>query len=68
MKYIIALSLLLSSVAFSYEVKCYSSGVLFYNNESKNIDYREGFIIIKNKDKTEVISADCIISFQSKKT
>lgn len=59
----------LSLSAFAFDVKCYSSGQLFYHHKIKNLYMGEGFIINKDKAIREVIMADCIVrySFISKK-
>ena len=49
-----------------YQIKCYSSGNLFYQRQANEVDVGEGFVIIHNKGNDEFISADCVISYPTK--
>lgn len=54
----------LSSYAFAFDVKCYSSGQLFYHKKVRNLFVGEGFIINKDNKFREIVMADCMIRYK----
>jgi len=59
--------LLLSSSVFAYEVKCYSSGILFFQGYAKKVDVKYGLVILHHKNYSDFLMADCVIRHNHKK-
>ncbi len=58
--------LLISSSAFASHVKCFSSGKLFYESNSKDIFVGEGFLIVRHNKVEDIVMADCIVRYKTK--
>jgi len=57
------LALAITTTANAIDVKCYSSGVKFYEKNSNDVYVGEGFVKIRNNNKVDVVTADCIVRY-----
>ena len=68
MKNLLLLLCCFSVTSFAEHVTCYSGGKIFYEGEFKEILPSPGYVAVKKDKSIDLVSGDCILTFNDKPT